>query len=589
MNETQSMNPKDDSSKDTRQRKRPRGSRPIHIHCLFSALAGILLGLVFLLPVFHRLVWVSLAPVFLLITYRNPSRNFLSGVFIGVPWFLISCYWLSHVTLPGLICLSLFEGAYLGVWLVLAGRFPAPWRNYLLPIVWVGYEFVRSKGVLGFSWNLMGHLAYPVEGLAQTFGVYGLSFLVAAVGVLITIMVLNAREEYSGPLPEGSGTFIMLPMLWLLLAFFVYWRAPELKPDKKIYVGVVQGNFEQSLKWSVPVDEALNRYVNLTNETVNESHPDLVIWPEAALPTVLSQKPNLLAVLERRVREWESSLLFGVLDEDVRTNSEEAPGTLYNSAVFLDYRSSGALGKVGTRKEIAEYLRGPLEPDTKKSLLFPAAFSGSKDHTPKVYDKSRLVPFGEFVPFRQLLPFVQDFVEKQGGGAFSNGMEGMTVSTVFGEIGPLICFESTHPGLARKAAMNGASLLVTMTNDAWFGETAAARQHALQSRFRAIETGRAVVRVANTGMTALYLPDGTVAERLPGWEALSDTWVVPLYSHLTFQFRVGDCLGWLCLVCLGFSLLLARGIHREEEESGENRDHNPIGQSKTRPETSPPE
>jgi len=563
------------------------GNWPLRWHCLVSALAGTFLGLIFLLPTIHRLVWIAVVPIFLLVAYRENLRNFLTGVCIGVPWFAISCYWLVNVTVPGLIFLVLFQGVYLGFWLFLAGRFPSPWRNYLFPMLWVSYEFVRSKGELGFSWNLMGHLASPIEDLAQAFGVYGLSFLVACVGVLATVFLKNDREEYSGPLPEGSGTFIVLPMLWLLLAFFVYWRTPPIKPDGKIFVGVVQGNFEQDLKWSVPIEEALNRYLTLTTEMVKESHPDLILWPEAAMPTVLSRHPNLYTILERQVRDWESSLLFGVLDEDMRADPDAPEEKIYNSAVFIDYRSGTRFEEAETQAEMSKFLRGPLSPDTEGSGSDTDRLIGSENESPQVYDKSRLLPFGEYVPFRSLLPFVQEFVEKQGGGAFSQGEEGDIISTFFGEIGPLICFESTHPGLARKAAINGANLLVTLTNDAWFGDTAAAGQHALQSRFRAIETGRALVRVANTGITALYLPDGSVAERLPTWEAAADSWAVPLYSHLTFQFRVGDFLGWLCLGCLGLSLLLARGIHKEEELSEENQDRNRTDRSMEEPDKSP--
>ncbi|MCA9446555.1 MAG: apolipoprotein N-acyltransferase [Candidatus Omnitrophica bacterium] len=532
---------------------------------LFALGTGVFLGLVFLLPVFSRLVWIAAAPIFLCVRFRQNKDNFISGLLIGIPWFLISCYWLTYVTVFGLICLALFEGAYLGVWLLLAGRFPSPWRNYVFPVLWVACEFVRSKGPLGFSWNLFGHLAYPIESLAQTFGVYGLSLVVAAVGVIVASLIRSERDETTGPMPEGSATFLALPLLWLALALFVYINAPTPKEDRKIYVGVVQGNFPQSLKWNTPLDEALSRYVELTNETVQESHPDLVIWPEVAMPAILSNQPNLLNVLERRTDQWETSLLFGVLDEDFRRETEGGEGELYNSVVFLDYRSDERLGPVQDPVAVSRHLRGPLTEEPNRSRFLPSAYSEEHHYPPKIYDKSRLLPFGEYVPFKKLLPFIQDFVEKQGGGVFSAGREGKTIPTAFGDIGPLICFESTHPGLARESAENGANLLVAVTNDAWFGNTAAARQHALQSRFRAIETGRAVVRVANTGITALYLPDGTVAERLPTWQALSQTWVVPLYSHLTFQFRVGDFLGWLALGCLGFSLLLTRGIDTVEE------------------------
>lgn len=531
----------------------------LYTHLGISLAVGALLGAIFLFPALHRLAWVAVGPVFFLVRHQADRRNFLAGLCIGAPWFLISCHWLTHVTVPGLLCLALFQGVYLGIWLLLAGKFPSPWRNYLFPVLWVTYEFVRSKGPLGFSWNLIGHHAYPIEIFSQSVGVYGLSLILAGTGVLASTFFRNDRDESTAPMPEGSGTFLILPLIWMGVAFFVFWNAPPIRSDGKVHIGVVQGNFEQSLKWSVPLEEAVGRYVDLTDKIVRESHPDLVIWPEAALPMVLSKQPSLIAGLERRVREWESSLLFGVLDMDFRGVTGEQEGLLYNSAVLLDFRSESGMPSVSSPSEVSAYLRGESDGEG------GSAPARDRRRAPQVYDKARLLPFGEYVPFRKILPFVQDFVEKQGGGAFSQGVEGRILTTAFGDIGPLICFESTHPGLARKAAHNGASLLVTITNDAWFGNTAAARQHALQSRFRAIETGRAVVRAANTGITALYLPDGSVAESLPVWEAQAASWVVPLFSHLTFQYRVGDFLGWLCLVSTGFSLLLVRGRRREGE------------------------
>ena len=269
--------------------------------------------------------------------------------------------------------------------------------------------------------------------------------------------------------------------------------------------------------------------------------------------------------------------LFGILDIDRRRagSNVEEDGALYNSLVYLDPDRETDLLNEKPPTQISRSLRGPRAAFEPESVILPSVNASPKKFKPFIYDKARLLPFGETVPFASLLPFVKRFVETRGGGAFSSGTAGAILETPFGDLGPLICFESTYPGLARRAVVNGAALLVNVTNDAWFLKTAAARQHALQSRFRAIETGRAVVRVANTGLSRVYLPNGTVRGTLAWWEQGAETVKVPLYSHLTFQTRVGDWFGWLCLTCLAIMLTLARTsptLAPLDEPSGESAD-----------------
>jgi apolipoprotein N-acyltransferase len=339
-------------------------------------------------------------------------------------------------------------------------------------------------------------------------------------------------------------------------------------------VGLVQGNFEQSLKWQVPVSDAVTRYVELTKDLVKNTRPDLIVWPEVAVPAVLSEDPGLLGYLEKYAAAWRTPLYFGTMDRDMRTDGENGP--LYNSAVFLDPARISGLPEPTEQRLVSYRLRG-TEVDIPRSSVLPAVVASPRTSDLVVYDKARLLQFGEYVPFNYLIPFIQRYVETRGGGAYSMGTIGRVLATRFGDLGTLICSESTFSGLARRSVLNGAVLLVNMTNDAWYKKTAAPRQHALQSQFRAIETGRAVVRVANTGWTRVYLPDGSVLGEIPWFTTEAEAVEVPLYSHLTFQTRVGDFLGWLCLVCLGLSLLISR--ERVPEEVGETEEEESLAES----------
>jgi len=164
-----------------------------------------------------------------------------------------------------------------------------------------------------------------------------------------------------------------------------------------------------------------------------------------------------------------------------------------------------------------------------KGVSLSSAHAGSSlphESAVQVYDKARLLQFGEYVPLGHLLPLSSVLSKHVEGGSFPVVSQ-ERFPNALGEMGTLICFESTFSGLARQAVINGAQMLFVLTNDAWFLKSAAARQHALQSQFRAIETGRAVVRVANTGLSRVYLPNGQVEGTLSVWQEGGETFEVP--------------------------------------------------------------
>jgi apolipoprotein N-acyltransferase len=529
------------------------------LHWAGAFSGGVLLGITFLFPAFSDLVWVALVPLFLLIRERDARGNFLMGWLVGFPWFFISCHWLRHVTVAGWVCLALFEATWLGLWMMAAGRFHTRWRLAVLPMLWVAMEMVRSKGPLGFSWNLLGHAADPLLFLVQGWGVYGLSFAIVGANAAVAWLILMSLKQlpcvYA---PDGAGFFLLVPVLWLGVGWWEVRPVPIALGE--VEVAMVQGSFPQSLKWTVPPAQAVSRYVGLTDEVLKDYRPDLIVWPEAAIPTILSEEPPLLEFLRDQTTRWRTPLLFGVLDQDRR---KEGASHLFNSVVLLDPVADRGKEAIEEPRQVSQFLRG-TEDEPSRSLFLPSVHAGFPSGPVRVYDKARLLPFGEYVPFAPLIPFVQKFVEDRGGGAFSAGKPGRVLETRFGEIGPLVCFESTYSSLARQAVLNGAQLLINVTNDAWFLKTAATHQHALQCRFRAVETGRAVVRAANTGTTAVYMPDGSIRSELPEWTQTAGVAKVPLYSHLTFSARVGDCFAWLCLICFAFSLWNAAGPLEEE-------------------------
>ncbi len=230
-------------------------------------------------------------------------------------------------------------------------------------------------------------------------------------------------------------------------------------------MGIVQGNIDQAIKWDPSYQEkTLNIYQNLTYK-VAKPKLDLVIWPETAIPFFLEANLQYKFSILGMLQKLDCYLLGGGLGYSFK----EGEVKYFNSA-FLISPKEGIVGR---------------------------------------YDKIHLVPFGEYVPLRGLLPFVEKMVE--GASDFSPGKEIVTFSLPKGRFGVLICYETIFPNLVRRFVKKGADFLVNITNDAWFGNTSAPYQHASMAVFRAIENRVFIVRAANTGVSLIIEATGRIS------------------------------------------------------------------------------
>jgi apolipoprotein N-acyltransferase len=270
-------------------------------------------------------------------------------------------------------------------------------------------------------------------------------------------------------------------------------------------MGVVQGNIDQSEKWSPENQQAtLTAYLRNSQSLFVEQHPDLIVWPETALP-FYPQNYSDLGVLHGLVAQYDTALLTGapwyeIIDRSTRN---------------IRYFNSAQL----------------LEPG--------GAFTAS-------YYKSHLVPFGEYVPLKKLLPFLAPLVEAVGD--FAPGAVGEPLEWRGARLGVLICFESIFPELGRKWSENGANVLVNLTNDAWYGKSSAPYQSMAMTVFRAVETRRSVVRSANTGISGFIDPLGRVEEPSPIFTTWARSERVALMTGQTAFVRWGYLFQPACLI-----------------------------------------
>jgi len=430
------------------------------------------------------LAFVGFVPLFLVIRSKKPKEAFWISYLCGFLFYLVTLYWLYHVTIFGLIIVCLYLALYFGIFGLLFNRFafftlhPSPLTGLLIAIIWIILEYLQAHLFTGFGWALLGYSQYKNLALIQIAdfsGVYGVSFIIMMVNVGIYRFFKRSLKE-----------IVIAGMV--LAAAIGYGKIGEDKggQGKEITVSIVQANIPQEMKWDPAAkDEILERYANLTRLAAFED-PDLIIWPETSFPGFFGINKETQEVQDL-ARKVDTPLLIGA-------NTSEGLDS-FNSAVLISER-----GKVVDR-----------------------------------YDKIHLVPYGEYVPFSDKIPFLHRLVLGELG-EFTPGKEykafSLQPSPFTNEVkfATLICFEDIFPKISKKLVQNGAEFLVVITNDAWYGKSGAPYQHAAASVFRAIENRVPIVRCANTGYSCFIDPRGRIYDSIEDiFVSKHKTSTIPLY------------------------------------------------------------
>lgn len=494
----------------------------VSFQLILTVISAILLVLSF--PNFNIeiLAWVGLVPLLFAIEGQSPKKTFLLCYLFGVIFFLGTIYWLVHVTLPGMIAVVLYQALYFGLFGWVISKVRKGWSLAFVPAAWVAVEWLRSNVMTGFGWNLLAHsqsFTLPVIQIADIFGAYGVSFLVVSVNIAIYLTLKNLRNKNDAHIP----LLIAVSLIFLTL-IYGYHRLNNIFIGEKFKVAVIQGNIAQSEKWDNDYRKAiLKKYAGLTRQAAKENC-GLIVWPETAVPGVLESEEDLLNNIGGLAIEAKTPLLVGTL--------REAGDNYYNSATLIS-----ADGTVGAS-----------------------------------YDKIHLVPFGEYIPFKDRLSFVQKFARMPIGDV-AKGREYKIFNLIskknYGDkdrrmsvakkirFSCLICFEDIFPQISREFVKRGSMLLLNMTNDAWYKRSSAPYQHAQASIFRAIENRVNVARAANTGYSCFIDQKGKVIGEVgttgknidvDGFKACELT----LSRTKTLYNTYGDLFAY---ICIAFSLI----------------------------------
>lgn len=497
---------------------------------LAAIISGLLLAFAF--PRFNLefLAWFALVPLLFAIYSGNARRALRLGFVAGLVFYFITLSWVINTlvnygnipTVVSWLILSLlvaYLSLYTGLFAYLVTRFSKshPMSIFLLaPVTWTALEYLRSThSIYGFSWQGLGYSQFqslPVIQMASITGVYGISALIVLVNAGLFVLIHPAFGKY--PTWRNYRKRIAVSTL-LFLSLCVGYGWWTLNPTpvyniQPVRVGLIQGNIPQKMKWDPAYrNEVLRRYRNLTLKA-GVFKPDLMVWPEAVTPFFFGRDFTGTEHVLDTVRQTQTPIVLGspalkkTVEEPAPGNSE--PRRLYNSAYFLS--DSGAqLGR---------------------------------------YDKIHLVPFGEFVPFRSILFFIDklvanigDFERGEEAQVFRLGDHGFAVS---------ICFEIIFPDLVRQPVKQGAGYLVNITNDAWFGKSAASYQHMSMVAMRAVENRVPIVRAANTGISGTIDAYGRIVDAT---EIFQEDWLIanihPQTSKPGFYSTYGDIFSQVCL------------------------------------------
>ena len=467
-----------------------------------AALSGALLATPALFPPCWPLAFVALVP------YLDASRRFardrgaLSGVLLAltmaVVWYASAGYWLFSLVrfhwtaLPAallIIALGLSEIVVLPLAVRFVDRRAGVAPAWSTPFVWITMERLRWLGDLYFPWFDLGYDLAPVPFLVQfadVLGVSGVGFWIVTVNVCLTELPgLRSGSRRRAAWAAALAVLVSLPLAYDVVAWVRH--APARGEAARTRVALVQPNVPQRLKWDAASRREVIATVRAATGAAAASRPDLLVLPETALPLLLRTDGSPpysidMSSVAGVVGDPGVPLLAGAL-----TVAGRLPAIAFaNSAVLYDARGA----EVGR------------------------------------YDKTRLVPIVEGLPHPRLLGWLNWFAGTDlvshwlsayvdpGFARLRAGAEPTVIRTEgVPPLGVLICYESVFPGIAREERRRGARLLVSVSDDAWFGETAAAYQHAAFLVLRAIENRTWVVRAANTGISAVYDPRGTVVAR----------------------------------------------------------------------------
>ncbi len=501
---------------------------------ILAAFSGVLLILIFPSPNIQWLGWICLVPLLAAAHKKDPVQGFLLGCLSGSIFQCGLIYWVTvsmtqYGNLPVvlsigiLILFSIFLSLFIAIPVYLCCYVQMILKigfTLTLPFLWTASEYIKSWILTGFPWENLGYSQFqvlPMIQAADVTGVYGISFLIVLTNCSIFTCLHSLLTKKR--LPYAELAFTVLAVAVTCAYGYKRLQTYQTPQGNSIAVTIIQPNIPQDLKWSPAyLDETMATYRRLTLAS-RLDRPDLVVWPESATPFFYQSEETYTKVVEATVKDSGAYLLFGSPSWEPFLDT-----TKYYNSAFLISPANKIEGK---------------------------------------YDKVHLVPYGEYVPLKELFPFINKMVA--GIGDFSPGstIKNITLPVPACDFATLICYEIIFPDLVRKFVKKGAHFIVNITNDAWFGRTSAPEQHLSMSVMRAVENKRYVVRAANTGISAYVHPTGTILKQSKLFTEEVLPAIIYCSEKQTFYSLYGDIFALLCCT-MGCGYIFAARVKRKK-------------------------
>lgn len=526
---------------------------------VFAAISALLQVLPFPIagpvPLWRRaFCWFCLTPLLFALLDADaqkrplrPKQAALLGYLCGVLWYLGNCYWIYQTMhlyggIPeagafGILFLfSLYLGLYHALfgWIVglLRGKFSREMVLCLAPFIWVAVELARAR-ITGFPWDLLGYTQVDHLLLTQIVpltGVMGLSLWIAIVNVLWLLRPRSGAKSlrYSPPGLAGllvAGFLITGPV-------FARNTPPETAPDHAV---LLQDNLNVGSERTA------------TNETREQMLQSFAGW---SLHPLIETRANPLAY-SRAPKDFHPDLIAW---PEAPTNFISADPGFRSSAGDVARRAGAPL--------ISDSVSAGAAPGAQEKEYVSASFFDATGAYVGRYDKMHLVPFGEYVPYKQVFFFAGHLLD---GLDFSPGAKRELFHSNGHRFGTFICYESIFGDEVRQFAADGAQVLVNLSDDGWYGDTSAPWEHLDMARMRAIESRRWLLRATNTGVTTAIDPYGRETEQLPRHQRAALAVAFGFRNDVTFYTRHGDWFAWLCVAvtlgALGYGFAQRRQVH----------------------------
>ena len=492
---------------------------------LFAIISGFILLLAFPSSVNLNLsgsmgffAFFGLAPLLIVLKDKNSKQAFSLGLITGFIYLGGAVFWLNNMKELGVLAFPcwLLLGLYLAFFTGLFALLTARAGLVFAPFIWIGLELLRTLLFTGFPWALLGYSQFtnlPLIQICEFTGVYGISFLAVLINTGLALATANKdaeAERVRKYLPLAAGVFLLCAVL-----FYGSLRLKQLgngTKEKHIFT-VVQANVAQPEKWEPAYSEnAFSKHEKLS-ESAKDISPEVLVWPETATAMYVKYKPEYLYRLSRLAKNTKADLLIGTPDAvpDRDLNIAEA----YNSVLHL-----------------------------------------SNEGKPQdTYAKIHLVPFGEFMPLEKQLKFLEKFTS--GFNKWNAGKEPVVFTTAKGlKISSPVCWEVIFPDDCRRFVEKGARYFLTVSNDGWYGVSAAPYQHFMVLPFRAVENRISIGRAANTVLSGFVDYTGKIITTLGQNEmntlsaSLNDSG-----QGLTFYTLYGDIFSWACVLPALFGII----------------------------------